>query len=74
MKHTLLECIDNKKTTHIPIWFMRQAGRYLPEFRDIRKKNPDFIKLCLNERLSAEISFRRVSHMPRRVVHQSFCD
>ena len=60
MKHTLLECIDNKKTTHIPIWFMRQAGRYLPEFRDIRKKNPDFIKLCLNERLSAEISLQPI--------------
>ena len=34
---------------------MRQAGRYLPEFREIRK-NPDFIKLCLNENLSSEIT------------------
>tara|TARA_Y100001970_G_scaffold251120_1_gene323557 strand:- start:1131 stop:2078 length:948 start_codon:yes stop_codon:yes gene_type:complete len=37
---------------------MRQAGRYLPEFQEIRKQNPDFIKLCLNERLSAEISLQ----------------
>ncbi|MDC2976036.1 uroporphyrinogen decarboxylase, partial [bacterium] len=35
---------------------MRQAGRYLPEFREIRSKNPDFIKLCLNENLSSEIT------------------
>ena len=60
MKHTLLECIKNKNTSRIPIWFMRQAGRYLPEFRDIRKQNPDFIKLCLNERLSAEISLQPI--------------
>ena len=60
MKHTLLECINNKNTSHIPIWFMRQAGRYLPEFREIRKQNPDFIKLCLNERLSAEISLKPI--------------
>ena len=41
-----------------PIWIMRQAGRYLPEFRDIRAKNPDFIKLCLNDILSAEITLQ----------------
>ena len=43
-----------------PFWFMRQAGRYLPEFREIRKQNPDFIKLCLNERLAAEISLQPI--------------
>ena len=37
---------------------MRQAGRYLPEFREIRKSNPDFIKLCLNENLSSEITLQ----------------
>ena len=37
---------------------MRQAGRYLPEFREIRKKNPNFIKLCLNENLSSEITLQ----------------
>ena len=45
------EVIKNKKTNLNPIWIMRQAGRYLPEFRDIRKKNNDFIKLCLNHNL-----------------------
>jgi uroporphyrinogen decarboxylase len=37
---------------------MRQAGRYLPEFRTIREKNPDFINLCLNENLSSEITLQ----------------
>ena len=56
MKDPLLECIKEKKTSYTPIWFMRQAGRYLPEFREIRKKHPDFIKLCLNPNLVNEIT------------------
>ena len=42
------------------IWFMRQAGRYLPEFRAIRSKNTDFIKLCLNSELSSEITLQPI--------------
>ena len=51
-------CILNKKTDNTPIWIMRQAGRYLPEFREIRKLNPDFIKLCLNEDITPEITLQ----------------
>jgi len=58
MKEILRECIEGKKTSYTPIWFMRQAGRYLPEFREIRKKNPDFIKLCLNPDLVNEITLQ----------------
>ena len=58
MKDTLRECIEGKKTSYTPIWFMRQAGRYLPEFRKIRKENPDFIKLCLNPNLVNEITLQ----------------
>jgi uroporphyrinogen decarboxylase len=50
--------ILNKETSINPIWIMRQAGRYLPEFREIRKKNTDFIKLCLNKNLSSEITLQ----------------
>ncbi len=52
------EVIINKKTNVNPIWIMRQAGRYLPEFREIRKVNSDFIKLCLNPDLSSEITLQ----------------
>ena len=50
--------ITNKNTDLNPIWIMRQAGRYLPEFREIRKLNPDFIKLCLDHNLSSEITLQ----------------
>ena len=54
-----IEQVINKNDTSLnPIWIMRQAGRYLPEFREIRSKNTDFIKLCLNEELSSEITLQ----------------
>ena len=53
-----LNTLNGKITSQPPIWIMRQAGRYLPEFRKIRSKNTDFIKLCLNENLSAEITLQ----------------
>ena len=56
----ITECIRNKTTNINPVWLMRQAGRYLPEFREIRLKNQDFIKLCLNESLSSEITLQPI--------------
>ena len=50
--------LKEKRTAIKPIWIMRQAGRYLPEFRDIRKLNTDFIKLCLNSKLAKEITLQ----------------
>ena len=52
------ECLINKRTDVNPIWLMRQAGRYLPEFREIRKKNTNFVELCLNEKLSEIITLQ----------------
>ena len=54
------ECLINNKTDITPIWLMRQAGRYLPEFREIRKNNTNFINLCLNSKLSEEITLQPI--------------
>ena len=54
----IYKTIIKKTTTNKPIWFMRQAGRYLPEFRKIRKLNPNFINLCLNKNLSSKITLQ----------------
>ncbi len=51
-------CIVNKNTKSNPIWIMRQAGRYLPEFRKIREQNKDFINLCLNKNIVPEITLQ----------------
>ena len=55
LKKILLNKISCKS-----VWFMRQAGRYLPEFREIRSKNNNFIKLCLNSELSSEITLQPI--------------
>ena len=54
------KCIVKKSTSTNCVWLMRQAGRYLPEFREIRKQNPDFIKLCLSENLASEITLQPI--------------
>jgi len=56
----LTNCILNKDRSCVPVWFMRQAGRYLPEFKNIRSQNKDFIKLCLNSHLSSKITLQPI--------------
>jgi len=57
--NSLKEILKNKKICK-SVWFMRQAGRYLPEFREIRSKNQDFINLCLNSELSSKITLQPI--------------
>ncbi|MDC3165648.1 uroporphyrinogen decarboxylase [Candidatus Pelagibacter sp.] len=66
----LHEVIINKKTSTNPIWIMRQAGRYLPEFREIRKNNPNFIELCLNYKLASEITLQPIKrfHLDAAII------
>ena len=56
---SLKEILKNRKICK-SVWFMRQAGRYLPEFREIRSQNQNFIDLCLNSELSAEITLQPI--------------
>ena len=58
-----LKKILMNKTCCKSVWFMRQAGRYLPEFRKIRSKNPNFIKLCLNSELSSELTLQPIKRL-----------
>ena len=55
-----LKNILEKKISCKSVWFMRQAGRYLPEFQLIRSKNTNFIKLCLDSDLSSEITLQPI--------------
>ena len=57
---TLKKILVHKDKSCKSIWFMRQAGRYLPEFRKIRLQNQNFIKLCLNSDISSEITLQPI--------------
>ncbi len=54
----LLNCLKKKDYSCVPVWFMRQAGRYLPEFRELRSKNTNFLKLCFNSDLATKITLQ----------------
>ena len=56
----LKKILVNKNRSCKSVWFMRQAGRYLPEFRKIRSKNKNFIKLCLDSELSSRITLQPI--------------
>jgi uroporphyrinogen decarboxylase len=49
------------KKINFPIWFMRQAGRYLPEYQKIRKKNKNFINFCLNINNATKVSLQPIN-------------
>ena len=57
--NSLKEILINKNICK-SVWFMRQAGRYLPEFQEIRSQNQDFINLCLNSELSSIITLQPI--------------
>ena len=42
------------------IWFMRQAGRYLPEYREIRKEKKTFLDLCFSPNVACEVSLQPI--------------
>ncbi|HEY8963239.1 MAG TPA: uroporphyrinogen decarboxylase [Alphaproteobacteria bacterium] len=56
----IIDAWKGKKTDKTPIWLMRQAGRYLPEYREIRAKAGSFLDLCFNPALAAEVTMQPV--------------
>jgi len=56
----LLRALSGETLSMPPWWLMRQAGRYLPEYRQIRAKARDFIELCLNPALAAELTLQPI--------------
>lgn len=53
----LVQAALGQKTSRYPIWFMRQAGRYLPEYREVRAGH-DFVSMCKRPELSAEVTWQ----------------
>ena len=60
----LLRALDGEVLERPPIWLMRQAGRYLPEYRELRSRARDFIKFCLNPEMATEATLQPMRRFP----------
>ncbi|GAB3383111.1 uroporphyrinogen decarboxylase [Spongiibacter taiwanensis] len=61
---TFLRALQRQPVEYTPVWMMRQAGRYLPEYRATRAKAGDFLSLCMNPELSCEVTMQPLARYP----------
>src|ERR1700726_4873679 len=60
----LLRALLREPTPRRPIWLMRQAGRYLPEYRGTRQRAGGFLEICTNPEIACEIPLQPVNRFP----------
>ncbi len=59
-KKLLIRTLQGEKTSRVPFWLMRQAGRYLPEYRELRKQAGSFLNLCFNPEMAARVTLQPI--------------
>lgn len=59
-KKLLIQALKREYTTEVPFWLMRQAGRYLPEYRALRTEAGSFLNLCFNPEMAAAVTMQPV--------------
>src|ERR1700693_3506254 len=61
---TLLRALRREPTAYTPVWLMRQAGRYLPEYNAVRQRAGSFLRLCTDTALATEVTLQPLARFP----------